>query len=73
MPERVREVLPALLTLRETAMKLGCSTSTIRRMVDEGTFEAVRLRPVAGSGLRIRASDVARLVEEPDELEDVSR
>jgi hypothetical protein len=38
-------------------------------MVDEGTLTTVRLRPLAGAGLRIRATDFAKLVEDPDDSE----
>ena len=64
--------LPALVTVAEAAASLSCSPSTIRRMLAEGELEPVRLRPhVSGASVRIRASDLRRLVDEPrDEEED---
>ena len=51
----------ALLSLAETAELLGVSKSTIRRAVDRGDLEAVRL---SSKLVRIRAASVERWIAE---------
>ena len=56
------ETLPALLTINEAAQTLNCSTQTVRRMLEEGSLEPVRLRQVAGAQVRVRTDEVQRIV-----------
>ncbi len=44
------------ITMKEAADELGVSTSTIRRLIDEGAFHAIRI------GRQIRILDKERLV-----------
>jgi excisionase family DNA binding protein len=62
MPERTRE-LPALLTIREVAVRLSCSEATVRRMMVAGELAPVHLRSLPGGSVRIRVADVDRLLE----------
>jgi excisionase family DNA binding protein len=59
--------LPVLLTYAEVSKALRVSEMTIRRMVDDGSIRAIRLR--AGGSLRISADEVRRFVESPPEDE----
>jgi len=46
-----------LLNVTETAVLLRCSAKTVRRLIEDGTLDAVKLRGV----LRIRPEDVHAL------------
>jgi excisionase family DNA binding protein len=48
-----------LLTYREAAERLRASRSTVRRLVDAGALERVKI----GRLVRLRAGDVERLIE----------
>ena len=53
MPKRPNpDALRALLTVREVAELDGCSEKTVRRAIDAGLLEAVRIGP-GGRLLRI--------------------
>jgi excisionase family DNA binding protein len=47
------------LTIRETAVRLRCSTKTVRRYVASGKLRAYRVGPTM---LRIRVTDVDAMV-----------
>ena len=49
-----------LLTVREFAEQLGCSDSSVNRMLKLGTVRKVKI----GGMVRIPASEVDRLIEE---------
>jgi len=48
-----------LLTIREVAAQLGCSTKTVRRLITSGTLRAVRL----GRDWRIDDLDLRAFIE----------
>ena len=50
---------PVLLTVSEVAEQLRACTATVYKLIDRGKLPAVR---VAGSMLRVRAGDVARVM-----------
>lgn len=60
-PVRVR----ALLTIREAAELLGCSTQTIRRRIDDGQLRSVRLGITPQAPVRINPDDLAAWLDEP--------
>jgi excisionase family DNA binding protein len=63
LPASVRQAVgakgPGFLTVREVAERLRVCTATVYRLIDRAELPAVR---VAGSMLRVHASDVDRLV-----------
>jgi excisionase family DNA binding protein len=48
-----------LLTVREAAALLRCSTATIARMIGRGELRVLRLGGVHGRPVRIRTTDLA--------------
>jgi excisionase family DNA binding protein len=56
---------PALLTISEVARTLNCSVHTVRAMLVEGSLTPVRLRQVPGAQVRVRVSEVERIIS-PD-------
>lgn len=50
-----------ILTVKETAKLLRCSTKTVYRMIERGKLGAFRL----GGAVRIRGDSVSQLINEP--------
>jgi excisionase family DNA binding protein len=48
-----------LVTVREAAALLRCSTATIARMIERGELRVLRLGGVHGRPIRIRTTDLA--------------
>lgn len=59
--EAVRNELPALMTVAETAAALSVSTKTVRRMLEDGRIVAHRI----GTNVRVNASSVMHLLWAP--------
>jgi len=54
---------PRALTLAETAARLACSPKTLRRMIDAGEINAVRV----GRRYRVPLDELRRLLSSPAE------
>jgi excisionase family DNA binding protein len=65
-------VQPKLVTVSQAAKQLSCSRATIYRMFGS-ELQPVRLRSVPGAALRIKTSDLDRLLGEPNEDGDEPR
>lgn len=57
----MREGMPELLTIPEAAMVAKCSAPTIRRAIDRGELDAVRI----GRLIRIDAASLTRTAQVP--------
>lgn len=59
------EPTPVLLSLAETARRLGVCSRTVKRSIQLGRIHAVRLRIGEGRGvLRVPESEVERIIDE---------